>query len=205
MKVLPLHVAQFRQMATENLQVGTPRTGTKDFQPADPRNPGSFLRVQGRYGEQIYGNDESRHSGQHVGHFHLHCMPLVGFDFASFPQAAGKWLDYSTFKKGRCMSESGHSRRIGPVCNISALPPESRRRSGHRFAPLSARSRPEQVQHIRSGNRDYSITSLARASTDTGTSMPSDFAVLRLISSSYLVGACTGRSAGFSPLRMRLT
>ena len=29
------------------------------------------------------------------------------------------------------------------------------------------------------------------------------FAVLRLIASSYLVGACTGRLAGFSPLRMR--
>jgi transposase len=34
---------------------------------------------------------------------------------------------------------------------------------------------------------------------------PSAFAVLRLITNSYLVGACTGRSAGFSPLRMRLT
>jgi hypothetical protein len=32
---------------------------------------------------------------------------------------------------------------------------------------------------------------------------PSDFAVLTLTASSYLVGACTGRSAGFSPLRMR--
>ena len=31
------------------------------------------------------------------------------------------------------------------------------------------------------------------------------FAVLRLMTSSYLVGACTGRSAGFSPLRMRST
>ena len=31
------------------------------------------------------------------------------------------------------------------------------------------------------------------------------FAVLRLITSSYFVGACTGRSAGFSPLRMRST
>jgi hypothetical protein len=30
--------------------------------------------------------------------------------------------------------------------------------------------------------------------------MPSALAVLRLITSSYLVGACTGRSAGFSLL-----
>jgi hypothetical protein len=36
-----------------------------------------------------------------------------------------------------------------------------------------------------------------------GTSRQSAFAVLRLITSSYLVGFCTGRSAGFSPLRMR--
>jgi hypothetical protein len=51
----------------------------------------------------------------------------------------------------------------------------------------------------------YSITSSARASTDGGIVRPSAFAVLRLITSSYLVGACTGRSAGFSPLRMRST
>src|SRR5438105_2416823 len=51
----------------------------------------------------------------------------------------------------------------------------------------------------------HSITSSARASTVAGTSRPSALAVLRLITSSYLVGACTGRSAGFSPLRMRST
>ena len=38
-----------------------------------------------------------------------------------------------------------------------------------------------------------------------GRSRPSAFAVLRLITSSYLTGSCTGRSAGFSPLRMRST
>ena len=51
----------------------------------------------------------------------------------------------------------------------------------------------------------HSITSSARASTVAGTSRPSALAVLRLITSSYLVGACTGRSDGFSPLRMRST
>jgi hypothetical protein len=51
----------------------------------------------------------------------------------------------------------------------------------------------------------YSITSSARASSVAGTSMPSALAVLMLITSSYLVGACTGRSAGFTPLRMRST
>src|SRR5262245_32765981 len=47
----------------------------------------------------------------------------------------------------------------------------------------------------------HSITSSARASSMGGIVRPSALAVIRLISS-YLVGACTGRSAGFSPLRM---
>src|SRR5262245_59705007 len=51
----------------------------------------------------------------------------------------------------------------------------------------------------------YSMTSSARPSTTGGIARPSALAVLRLITSSYLVGACTGRSAGFSPLRMRST
>jgi hypothetical protein len=51
----------------------------------------------------------------------------------------------------------------------------------------------------------HSITSSARASSVVGTSRPSALAVLRLIASSYFTGACTGRSAGFSPLRMRST
>src|SRR5262249_40827907 len=53
--------------------------------------------------------------------------------------------------------------------------------------------------------RGHSITSSARASNVAGTSRPSTLAALRLMTSSYLVGACTGRSAGFSPLRMRST
>src|SRR5258705_1782124 len=51
----------------------------------------------------------------------------------------------------------------------------------------------------------HSITSSARASSVGGTSMPSALAALRLITSSYFVGACTGRSAGFWPLRIRST
>ena len=51
----------------------------------------------------------------------------------------------------------------------------------------------------------HSITSSAVASSDGGTVRPSPLAVLRLMTRSYLVGACTGRSAGFSPLRMRST
>src|SRR5262249_30578364 len=51
----------------------------------------------------------------------------------------------------------------------------------------------------------HSITSSARASTLVGISSPSALAVLRLITSLYLVAAWTGSSAGFSPLRMRST
>jgi hypothetical protein len=60
------------------------------------------------------------------------------------------------------------------------------------------------VQHLRAQTL-RPITSSARASSVGGTIMPSALAILRLITRSYLVGACTGRSAGFSPLRMRST
>jgi hypothetical protein len=49
----------------------------------------------------------------------------------------------------------------------------------------------------------YSIISSARASSDGETVNPSAFAVLRLTASRYFVGACAGRLAGFSPLKMR--
>jgi len=51
----------------------------------------------------------------------------------------------------------------------------------------------------------HSITSSARTSSGGGTSSPSALAALRLISSSNFVGCWIGKSAGFSPLRMRLT
>jgi hypothetical protein len=57
----------------------------------------------------------------------------------------------------------------------------------------------------RSKQRVHSITSLAVICMISGTVRPSALAVLRLITNSYLVGACTGKSAGFSPLRMRST
>src|SRR5262245_17125330 len=50
---------------------------------------------------------------------------------------------------------------------------------------------------------DHSITSSARARSVGGMSMPSNFAVCRLIANSNLVVCATGRSAGLAPLRMR--
>src|SRR5215813_12211463 len=49
----------------------------------------------------------------------------------------------------------------------------------------------------------HSMTSSVRASRVGGTVRPSALAVLRLMTNSYFVGTCTGRSAGFSPFRMR--
>src|SRR5262249_30795623 len=79
----------------------------------------------------------------------------------------------------------------------------------HRLALLRAR-RERPRRRCAAEQRDeaaslHSITSSARASRLSGTVRPSALAVLRLIASSYLVGACTGRSAGLSPLRMRST
>src|SRR5262245_34113163 len=49
----------------------------------------------------------------------------------------------------------------------------------------------------------HSITSSARTRIDVGTSRPSALAVLRLMISSTLMACWIGKSAGFSPLRIR--
>src|SRR6266545_759163 len=51
--------------------------------------------------------------------------------------------------------------------------------------------------------RTHSITSSAVICMISGTVRPSALAVLRLMTSSNLVGCSTGRSAGFAPLRIR--
>jgi hypothetical protein len=51
----------------------------------------------------------------------------------------------------------------------------------------------------------HSMISLAVASSIGGTERPSALAVLRLMTSSNFLGCSTGKSAGFSPLRMRPT
>src|SRR5262245_875842 len=52
---------------------------------------------------------------------------------------------------------------------------------------------------------DHSITSSARTSKVGGTSRPIALAAFKLTTVSYLVGACTGRSVGFAPRRIRAT
>jgi hypothetical protein len=83
-----------------------------------------------------------------------------------------------------------------PRCNDVCFASESRHPAADLRCPLSANS---------GHGTTYSITSSARARSVGGTVRPSNLAVLRLMTNSYLVGACTGRPAGFSPLRMRST
>ena len=73
------------------------------------------------------------------------------------------------------------------------------------YDPLASIRLAHKETHALQQNNAYSITLSARASSVAGTVRPKAFAVFMLITSSYLVGACTGRSAAFSPLRMRST
>src|SRR5262249_14063314 len=78
----------------------------------------------------------------------------------------------------------------------------------HPFALLRARrNRPRGRAAKQRDERAafHSITSSASASNLSGTSSPSAFAVLRLMTSSNLVGCMIGSSAGLSPLRIRPT
>src|SRR5215831_15059842 len=66
--------------------------------------------------------------------------------------------------------------------------------SGHQQSAL------ECLLSANSGHSNiHSISSSARCCMPNGTSRPSAFAVLRLMTRLNLVGACTGRSAGLAP------
>jgi hypothetical protein len=109
--------------------------------------------------------------------------------------AAGFWPPYACF--GSFSTEWVWTKRS----LRSAMPPIATEFTRH---DESSRSANCGLMH-RSKPHLHSITSSARASRVGGTSRPSAFAVFRLTTSSYLVGAWTGRSAAFSPLRMRST
>src|SRR5262245_50807679 len=104
-------------------------------------------------------------------------------------------------------SEPRHSRfhpsRGGEVGRVISA--ERVQEPNHRHRRL-LRPRRERPHRCAAEQRDelaplHSITSSARASTDDGISSPSALAVLRLTTSSYLVGACTGRSAWLLSLK----
>ena len=66
----------------------------------------------------------------------------------------------------------------------------------------TVRARGCQFAMQQTSRRAYSITSSASARSVGGMLMPSVWAVLRLMTSSNLVGCTTGKSAGLSPLRI---
>jgi hypothetical protein len=72
----------------------------------------------------------------------------------------------------------------------------------HRERPCSCRAAAEQRDEL---TPLHSITSSAVASSEGGTVRPSAFAVLRLMTSSNLVGCSTGKSPGLAPLRILST
>jgi hypothetical protein len=84
-------------------------------------------------------------------------------------------------------------------------PPFATELPHHRNSPLSAKTGREQMQQMNVRQCRYSITSSAATSRPGGTVRPSALAVLRLTIVSNLVAACTGRSAGLSPRRIRST
>src|SRR5262249_4593525 len=97
--------------------------------------------------------------------------------------------------------ECGHER--SPFCGGWAT-----KKADHWDSPMlrARRERPRGCRAAEQGDEVapcHSITSSARASSAGGISRLSALAVLRFITRSYLVGYCTGRSAGFSPLKMR--
>jgi hypothetical protein len=97
----------------------------------------------------------------------------------------------------------GHSRHGGASCRFSHVrnapfasvdPKKAACRDGPIPTVIAAQQFPALF---------YSITSSAAYCSVSGMVRPSALAARRLMTSSNLVGNCTGRSAGFPPLRMR--
>src|SRR5207249_5869412 len=110
----------------------------------------------------------------------------------------------------KLLAQNRRSLCINPVHlkNMLRQVQSDRSNLAHGWLPFAADSIRQQfgTQMPQGGHPPHhSITSSARARTVAGRSRPSAFAVLRLTTSSYLFGAWTGSSDGFSPLRMRST
>src|SRR5215475_13281795 len=95
-------------------------------------------------------------------------------------------------------------------CQRSGRAQESDGRQLARLLPLrhhrpSSRAAEQRDEVAPSYLRGHSITSSAVCRNGSGMVRPSAFAVLRLMTSSNLVGCWTGRSLAFAPLRIRST
>src|SRR4029077_19687089 len=97
--------------------------------------------------------------------------------------------------------DGAYLRRFRALALFGRRPPERGVRSSF---PASENLHKTGLMHCIK-KHPHSITSSASCWRCGATLRPSALAVLRLIASPYLVGACTGKLAGFSPLRMRST
>ena len=95
-----------------------------------------------------------------------------------------------------------------PMARVGSFPDLDGRMRHARFAPMN-RYRwldpllPKSAKT--ESDKPYSITSPARARRFVGISIPSDFAVVRLMTSRYLEGCSIGSSAGLASFRIRST
>src|SRR5262249_46460582 len=96
---------------------------------------------------------------------------------AEFMQLLHKRGHPLSLKQRRARAQEPNGRQLCRLLRARRERPHSRRAAENRDERTSV----------------HSITSSARASSVGGTSMPSALAVWRLMTSSYLVGACTGR------------
>src|SRR5262249_47447184 len=115
-------------------------------------------------------------------------------------------LDKSGFLEA--LAECGHE--VGPIGKRSAVEePDHRHRwlllRARRERPCGRRAAEQRYERAALHVPGHSITSSASASSVGGISTPTAFAVARLMTSSNLAPTSTGRSPGFSPLRIRPT
>jgi hypothetical protein len=126
-----------------------------------------------------------------------YCVPRSGHRMVS--TETGALIEAENYcRSAQPMSESGQKHEL------------PRRSIAVRFTP-NKQTPTERVQcdascqlltHAPQQRAAYSMTSSARPSSGKGTVIPSARAVLRFTINSTLVACCTGRSAGFSPLRI---
>ena len=121
---------------------------------------------------------------------------------ALFSDAPSKNLEVEISKVVHCWARPTQLHRIKVIKGRNAVPATwSKRRSSRLAQPSPC------LTLARAGATllTYSMTSSARARKVGGTSRPSARAVRTFRTRSSLVDCTTGRSAGFSPLRMRPT
>src|SRR5262249_3728023 len=100
------------------------------------------------------------------------------------------------------LPERGHE--LGPFSSEGGIDEADHR---HRRLLRARRQRPRR-RAAKQGDElaaVHSITPTARSSRPIGSSIPNARAALRLTMSENLVGCCTGKSPGLTPLRMRST